>query len=192
MILSAPGYRKGTVVDALVSQIDWYPTLCQLLEIPYPEWLEGASFKPLLDGEGEEVRAAVYAEINYHAARNPQRMVRTKQFKYIRQYYTTYAPCNIDSGEAKEFLIAHGLLDWKTEKEQLYDLYMDPAERKNLAENPEYREKLEEMRALLKAHMEKTADKMETEGLPEVPGMIMNRRECYDADSTDSSDYEKE
>lgn len=48
------------------------------------------------------------------------------------------------------------------------------------------------MRALLKAHMEKTADKMETEGLPEVPGMIMNRRECYDADSTDSSDYEKE
>lgn len=192
MILSAPGYRKGTVVDALVSQIDWYPTLCQLLEIPYPEWLEGASFKPLLDGEREEVRAAVYAEINYHAARNPQRMVRTKQFKYIRQYYTTYAPCNIDSGEAKEFLIAHGLLDWKTEKEQLYDLYMDPAERKNLAENPEYREKLEEMRALLQAHMEKTADKMETEGLPEVPGMIMNRRECYDADSTDSSDYEKE
>lgn len=191
MILSAPGYRNGKVIDALVSQIDVYPTLCQLLEIKQPKWLEGVSFEPLMSGEREKTRDAVYAEINYHAARNPQRMVRTKRYKYIKQYYTTYAPCNIDDGEAKKFLIANGLLNWEMEKEQLYDLYMDPTERKNLIADPHYKEQLEKMRGFLNDHLEKTKDTIETKGLQEVEGMVLNRRECYDADSTEQSDYEQ-
>lgn len=192
LILSVPGMREGKVTDALISQLDLYPTLCELLGLNKPSWLRGVSLLPLLKGEKEEVREAVFAEINYHAARDPQRMVRTKRYKYIRRFgkEAHYVPCNIDSGEAKEFLTGNGLLDWELETEQLYDLYLDPAERTNLAGKPAYARIKAEMTALLKRHMEETGDLIETEGLKAYPGMIVNKTECYDADSEDEADYE--
>lgn len=192
LILSAPGQRSGRTVDGLVSQIDIYPTLCELLGLEKPEWLEGISLLPLLTGEKKQVRDAVFAEINYHAARDPQRMVRTKRYKYIKRYADDhhYVPCNIDSGAAKELLVEQGLLGWDLGGEQLYDVYLDPAERVNLAANPAYADVLDEMRSLLKQHMEETGDEIETKGLTVVPGMILNRVECYDADSKDKADFE--
>ena len=47
MIMRGPGgFTGGKVVDSLVSYVDVFPTLCDLLEIEKPSWLSGGSFLP--------------------------------------------------------------------------------------------------------------------------------------------------
>ncbi len=44
LIMRGPGgFTGGKVYDALVSHIDLYPTICDLLEIEHPSWLQGTS-----------------------------------------------------------------------------------------------------------------------------------------------------
>ena len=78
LILRGPGgFCGGRVSDALVSQIDLFPTLCELLQVEPPAWLQGRSLLPLVRGEAEEINDAVFAEVNYHGQYEPQRMIRT-------------------------------------------------------------------------------------------------------------------
>ena len=68
LILRGPGgFAGGRVVDALVSQIDLFPTICELVGAAPPEWLEGRSLMPLARGEAEEINDEVFGEVNYHA-----------------------------------------------------------------------------------------------------------------------------
>src|SRR3712207_5287209 len=49
LILRGPGgFHGGRVSDALVSQIDLFPTICELAGIDRPSWLQGRSLLPLL------------------------------------------------------------------------------------------------------------------------------------------------
>ena len=186
MILSVPGYRAKRVSDVLVSQLDVFPTLCELLGLSPPARLRGRSLLPLLEGKTEEIHRAVFAEINFHAARDPQRMVRTRQYKYIRRYGAVEhpIPCNIDAGESKEQLVRAGLLQWRLPREELFDLMLDPGEGRNLADEEAYADVLEEMKALLRTHMEDTDDPLICGELPDVPGAVINRTDCYDAEMT--------
>jgi len=70
------GFAPGSVSDALVSQIDLFPTICDYLEIAPPSWLQGHSLLPMLRGEVDEVRDELFGEITYHAAYQPERAVR--------------------------------------------------------------------------------------------------------------------
>ena len=45
----------GKVKDSLVSHVDIYPTLCDMLGIPKPEWMTGTSMMPLLNNEKERL-----------------------------------------------------------------------------------------------------------------------------------------
>ena len=90
-ILRYPGMpRVHCISDALLSQIDVFPTLCDILNMEKPNWLSGSSFLPVITGEEEEIREAVYAEINYHVAYEPVRSVRTKKNKYIVRWENGY------------------------------------------------------------------------------------------------------
>src|SRR5204862_6618110 len=51
LILRGPGgFCGGKVSDAMVSHIDLFPTLCDLLQIERPGWLQGKSLLPLMTG----------------------------------------------------------------------------------------------------------------------------------------------
>jgi arylsulfatase A-like enzyme len=50
LAIKTVGERKIKLSDALVSHLDIYPTICDLLNIPYPEWLQGTSLMPILNG----------------------------------------------------------------------------------------------------------------------------------------------
>src|ERR1700754_3496754 len=106
LILRGAGFEGGKVSDALVSQIDIFPTICELAGIERPPWVRGRSLR---DGEGSD---AVFAEITFHAAYEPQRAVRTKRFKYIRRFENGHEGpvlANIDDSPSKDLLLAHGL-----------------------------------------------------------------------------------
>ena len=112
---------------------------------------------------GEEARLhdEMFAEVTYHAAYEPQRCVRTERWKYIRRFDETHTRTvlsNCDDSATKEVLVKNGWGDQVVPAEQLYDLIFDPAETRNLAEDPEHSGQLEEMRRRLEGWMEETDD----------------------------------
>ncbi len=109
MIRVPGGAGNGRVYDQLVSQVDVFPTICELLGTEKPDYLEGISLKPLLDGGTDEVREDVFAEINFHTSYEPVRCVRTKRYKYIRYYDPDYLKINlsnIDESGSKDLLFS--------------------------------------------------------------------------------------
>src|SRR6478735_4285902 len=146
LIIRGPGFRDGKVSDELVSQIDLFPTICELAGIERPEWVRGRS---LLDAERND---AVFAEITFHAAYEPQRAVRTKRYKYIRRFDNGHAgPVlpNIDDSPSKDYLLARGLADRVLASEELFDLVFDPNEANNLVDDPAHAGVLAELRGRL-------------------------------------------
>ena len=182
----------GKVKDSLVSHVDIYPTLCDMLGIPKPEWMTGTSMMPLLNNEKDEINDAVFAEVTYHAAAEPQRCVRTKRYKYIRRYgdWKDYVPANIDAGGSKDFVLEQGLLEHQPDREMLFDLSLDAAERNNVIHDPKYGPAAAMMRRMLDDYMEKTDDFASSGNFPRPEGMILNTVTCIDPDSNDPKDYE--
>ena len=61
LIVRGPGgFDGGQVVDGLVSQIDLFPTICELAGIEAPAWLQGNSMLPLVNSEAEDIRDAIF------------------------------------------------------------------------------------------------------------------------------------
>lgn len=193
LMMRVPGMAaNGAVIDSLASHVDVFPTLCDILELPKPDYLEGVSLLPLLLQEEESVRDAVFAEINFHTSYEPARCVRTSRYKYIRYYDTEYLKINqsnIDESGTKDYFLQRGLDRQTKYEEALYDLVYDPGERNNVAGNPAYGEALEEMRTRLNRQQEQTGDPVRN-GLYEIrPQWKVNRRECQKASSADPEDY---
>jgi len=161
LIMRGPGgFTGGAVCDAMVSHVDLFPTICDLLDIRHPSWLQGASMVPLVQGTGQQIHDAVYAEVTYHAAYEPQRAVRTPQYKYIRRFDKRTSPVlpNCDDSLSKDLWLQHGWRDRAPAEEQLYDLVFDPNESCNLAGHPGMTGALQEMRRRLEGWMQATDD----------------------------------
>lgn len=158
LIVRGPGgFDGGQVLDPLVSQIDVFPTLCDLLEIELPDWLEGRSLLPLVRGESESVREAVFSEQTWHVELCPLRAVRTERYRLIRSLGprpTLYG----GDGPAPGLYRQWGHEDGKPGGEELYDLLFDPQEQNNLIENPAYFDVREELSRRLEDWMRRTGD----------------------------------
>ena len=123
-ILSHPGViPRGRIVDSMVSAYDFMPTLLEYLDLPAVEEgnRPGRSFAPLLRGEDAETRDEVVIFDEY----GPVRMIRTLEWKYVHRH-------------------AHG-------PHQLFHLAEDPDERTNLAADPQYAERMAELRERMEA-----------------------------------------
>src|SRR3954452_13203307 len=174
LIMRGPGgFHGGRVSEALVSQIDLYPTICELAGIARPEWVRGRSLMPLVRRQREEVNEAVFAEITFHAAYEPQRAVRTRRYKYIRRFdngHTGPVLPNIDDSPSKDFLLAHGLADRAVAAEELYDLVFDPAEAANLAADPDHADVLTALRERLERWLREAGDPLLDGPVRRAPG----------------------
>jgi arylsulfatase A-like enzyme len=96
------------------------------------------------------VRKEVFAEVNFHAAEEPQRCVRTYRWKYIRRFPIGGAP------------------------EELYDVVLDPNERNNLALSAAHAAIKSMLRAQLDRWMRDTADPLADLVLPLPPTSVLN------------------
>ena len=110
--------------------------------------------------EVDEVHDAIFAELTFHAAYEPQRAIRTQRYKYIRRFDERRTPVlpNVDDGPTKELLLRHGWADRELPREELYDLVFDPAEAANVADDPAYAEVRAELAERLDAWMRETDD----------------------------------
>lgn len=189
MLREPGGKMNGKVSDALISQIDIFPTILELCGIDAPTWMQGKSLVPILRGTQTEVNEEIFAEVTYHASYEPMRCVRTSRYKFIRRFdhHDGIVPSNIDNGSCKQFLLDAGLLKKRTQKDLLFDLYLDPMERENLVRDEAYQEIYQMMRHKLETWMAETDDPLlGTNGRLEAPaGAKVNKLECLHAEIPD-------
>jgi N-sulfoglucosamine sulfohydrolase len=161
MLMRGPGFSGGKTVDAMVTHLDVYPTICEVAGIRQPpSWLQGKSLMPLVRGETDRLHDAIFAEITYHAAYEPQRSVRSERWKYIRRFHDYPHPvlANCDDSASKDLWVEHGWGERLVPEEQLYDLLFDPDEGSNLAGDPSRGGVMTEMREQLDTWMRETED----------------------------------
>ncbi|MFA9478587.1 sulfatase [Phycisphaerales bacterium AB-hyl4] len=178
LMLRGPGetLRGGRTLDTLTSQIDLFPTLCDLLNLEPPTWLQGRSLKPVLDGRAEQVNDAVFAEVTYHAGYEPQRAVRTDRWKLVRRFGSRRRPLpsNVDDGPSKDLWLKAGYFEREAPGLALYDLWLDPSERENLAEQPAHATVREQLDQRLSQWMRDTDDPLLAGDVPLPAGAIAN------------------
>lgn len=176
---------RGKDVEALVSQLDVFPTLCELLGLPEPKWLRGKSLMTKLERSCPEGEDAVFAELNYHIAYAPARSVRTSRYKYIRTWPETKRqsiPLHVDDSESKRALFDAGYFDERASEEQLFDVLLDPDEKKNLVHEPEMNAVLSDMRERMNKWQKETGDPLLRGRVPLPEGAICAAPEGYSTD----------
>ena len=155
-IVRGPGIEAGSRANGNTYLMDVLPTICDLAGIEAPDGIDGKSFKPVLMGEKENIREVLYGV--YAGGTKPGiRAVKKGKWK----------------------LIKYDVLDGQVRETQLFNLEENPneflvehhnpaviemtgftpeAHQVNLAADPAYAEKLEEMEALLLAEMRSWGD----------------------------------
>lgn len=171
LIIRWPGKVKaGRVDDRLVSLLDLMPTTLAAANVPIPELPGENLFKP--DWKGHTQLFA--ARDRCGDAVDRIRSVRTRDFKYIRNFHPDI-PYLQHSGYKKmvypvetlmKVMHAQGrwdkpFMDQTRPSEELYDLKTDPHELTNLATNPAYKTKLSELRMSVNQWIKSTHDRGE-------------------------------
>lgn len=145
LIMHWPGteLEGGRVLDQLMSNVDFLPTLLDLIDVEIPSNLQGYSFKPVIEGVTEQSpRDEVYAQRTSHALYdNLSRCVRTERHKLIRYFEpgrTVIYPADVVPQRVAEHLERPRRAPGKRPVVELYDLKADPHERNNLAQHTEH------------------------------------------------------
>ncbi len=138
LVVYAPGMKNaGARNTELVELVDLYPTLCDLAGIETPAYLQGASFKPLLNETGLAWKQAVFNQFLRPAGEG---------IDIRKNHFMGYSMVTKN----------HHLVEWyywdKKKNEpgslvtcELYDLQNDPQENFNIAVYPESRALIEEL-----------------------------------------------
>jgi N-sulfoglucosamine sulfohydrolase len=185
LVLRGPGgFLGGRVVDEMVSQIDLYPTICELAGIETPSFAQGCSLLPMMRGEQPSVRDAVFTELTYHAAYDPQRAIRTGRWKYLRRFddYPTRVLPNIDDSPSKDVLVEGGWGDRPLPREELFDLLLDPEEGNNLAADPAFEHVRAGLAERLEQQMRDSEDPLLDGPVPAPEGARLNRQDQVSAE----------
>ena len=138
LIISVPGSEfegnHGTTSDVITEFIDIYPTLTDLSPFPdqAPEILQGKSLKGYLDGSKTDNPDRIAYTISYGG---DDATIRTDRWRYTRWGNEIYEG-----------------------NEELYDHDNDPEEHVNLADDPNYKDILEEMREKMNSKQQDIRD----------------------------------
>ncbi len=173
LMLDFPQSRvRGQITDAMVSHLDLYPTLCELLEVPLPAHpLEGQSLMPVLQDPSTPGRTELFTQSDFHAAYQPQRAIRSLRHKLYLRYFEGPDPFpNTDPGTTREALYRFGWQNRNAPRRAFYDLMLDPLEQHNLWDDPAVADERNRMLSRLQEEMERTGDPLRLGPLEPPPG----------------------
>ena len=137
-------------IDGNFSHIDLVPTLLDLLEVPAPNHLQGASRLPVLRGEADLADNDVFIEWNGADGHPGASIGEAEINRSMAQPLRTV----ISAERWKLSLYGHG-------PGELYDLNADPYERENLFDRPEHRERIDNLIARLLHWQQETDDQVQ-------------------------------
>ena len=162
MIIRFPNkMHAGKRDNRMISFIDLAPTVLSLFSIPPPEYMDGTAFLGKYMRKVEPAYVFAAAD-RFDEVQDNNRAVRDERFKYIH-YYRPDKPMFLPVSYREQMPIMQELHRLKEEgllspaqalwfrdtkpEEELFDLWEDPFELTNLADEPAYQEKLIELRA---------------------------------------------
>ncbi len=178
LVIRGPGgFEGGKVANAMVSLMDVLPTAYRAAGIEIPDHVEGKSLCALVNGEVARHREEIFSEVNYHAAYEPMRSIRTERYKYIRRYdgRDKLVLPNIDDTPTKAFLLDQNWEKLPRDQEMLYDLIFDPDEMHNVIDRADMANIRRALRQRLDAWMAETNDPLLPDGyVPAPSGSLVN------------------
>ncbi len=154
-----PADAPGSRVGRLVSFVDLAPTMLSILEIPIPDYMQGSAF--LGKRKTADPQYAYMFRGRMDERYDMCRAVRDRRYRYIRNYmpfrvygqpleYLWRAPATRSWERAYKQGKCNDIqsIFWNTKPvEELYDTQNDPWEVNNLADDPDYQDVLQRMRA---------------------------------------------
>jgi N-sulfoglucosamine sulfohydrolase len=174
VLLRWPGMGTPLVNTDVRSNIDIMPTLLELLGLTIPSGLDGRSWVPLLTKEEQSNGGHVFTQIDsiHSGKRFPARCVRTKTRAYIWNAWvdgkTQFRAAVMSTRSSWKAMLEAAGNDPKLQAridqliyrsaEEFYDEEKDRDERNNLIADSQYQSEIAQLKELLLAHMEKTAD----------------------------------
>lgn len=172
LVVRWPDKRKaGDVNEELVSAVDITAASLYLAGINVPEYMQGQNF---LGPKGKRREYIIAARDRCDETVDRIRCVRTKRYKYIRNYYSDRPYTQLNRYKESEYPVLRLMKRLNVQKkltpeqalffasnrppEELYDLQTDPHEVKDLSGNPKFEDKLIELRQILDTWIEETKD----------------------------------
>lgn len=155
-IVKGPGIKPGSRVEGNIYLLDVLATLCDLAGIPVPSTNEGVSIRPVLEGREATIRDVLYGV--YNGGTKPgMRSVKRGDWKLIK-----YDVMDGAVRETQLFNLAENPQEFLKEHHDAKTVKLTgskPEEhQRNLAGDPRYADKLQEMEALLLAEMRRLDD----------------------------------
>lgn len=149
LVVGGPGIARNRRTDAGVYLLDIFPTLCEKLDIPRPETVDGESFAKQLDPPefGAPGASGSHGPSGSHAGSGASGR---------EDLFLAYA--QFQRGISRD---GFKLIEYRVDgvsNTQLFDLSNDPWETNNLAHSPEHAGRLENLRRLLRARAEEWDD----------------------------------
>ncbi|MFD2672121.1 sulfatase family protein [Marinicrinis sediminis] len=153
------GFGKGQVSHDLVQNIDLVPTLLRTcgVEAPRDMVLDGKDIRSILNGEDRHdslyfemgfLRAVLKDDMKYIALRYPKSITEA-----VKAGSLHVLPNHLDMSEQHQPYVTMDVYRHALDSDQLYDLSQDPAEQHNLADDPAYAEKREELQLALQRYV---------------------------------------
>lgn len=196
LIIRWPGkIQANSVDDHLISMIDFAPTTLSIAGLKIPSYMTGCD---ILSSEPAYAETIFAARDRCGDAIDRIRCLRTKRWKYIRNYYPEKSYSQTSGYKKLQYPVltlmavmhAQGQLkgpakNWFASTrpaEELYDLESDPWEMKNLAENPEYAKTLKGFQTELNQWIITSSDQG---GLPEgdanyIQALLAEKKKYYE------------
>jgi N-sulfoglucosamine sulfohydrolase len=172
-LLKYPGMDAPRIFEQHTCNIDYMPTLLDLMGVQKPVGMDGVSWKPLLEGgsyDGPELRVVCVNSL-HSKIRYPQRSIQDGRYSLL---FMPWSDGNLEfhaesmigftwramldaaktdqklAARCQQYLMGHPLA--------FYDLKTDPGQRQNLLDRPEHARRIKHFKDGLTEYMEKTTD----------------------------------
>jgi N-sulfoglucosamine sulfohydrolase len=172
-LLRFPGMGTPHAIKQRTCNVDYLPTLLDLLHLPAPDGVDGRSWLPLLRSKDREDREFTVTYVNgvNSGAEYPMRAIQDDRYSLIFMPWSDgKLRFHIESMQGLTYsAMVRAAADDKRLAERvkqfdlgvplaLYDLQSDPGQRVNLIERAEYKQRAETMKMQLLESMRRTAD----------------------------------
>jgi iduronate 2-sulfatase len=141
-MMSVPGSKAGIRPVTLCEFTDVYPTLCELMNLPAPKYLDGISLVPAITNPDAKLREYAFSQYPRSNAKVMGYTIRTARFRYtewMKDGYRTDIPYD------KKYFMAR----------EMYDYDKDPLEKVSVIDKPEYQQDQKNMEKLFQESMQR-------------------------------------
>ena len=172
-LLKYPSMGKPRTIESRTINIDYMPTLLDLMGVTKPSGMDGLSWVPILLGHQSENREFVVTHVNgiSSGAQYPMRAIHDGRYTLV---FTPWSDGRFELKNESMVGLTYPAMKKAAETDAriaarirqyiigiplaFYDLKKDPAQRVNIIDKPEYKARITTMKSALLEHMTQTGD----------------------------------